>query len=120
MVADRGDMSRLAEHLRDVLTKQDTRNRVLDEDDAAVIVEVLGGRGRMQRDLLAEADDRELEAQRLTESQAMILSATRLLNRVEIRGGAGSGKTWLALEQARRLTKDGKRVALMCYSRGLA
>ncbi len=37
-----------------------------------------------------------------------------------MRGGAGSGKTWLAVEQARRLTRDGKRVALTCYSRGLA
>ena len=40
--------------------------------------------------------------------------------RVEIRGGAGSGKTWLAVEKARRLAAEGKRVALMCYSRGLA
>jgi superfamily I DNA and RNA helicase len=40
--------------------------------------------------------------------------------RVEIRGGAGSGKTWLAVEKARRLSAAGKRVALMCYSRGLA
>ena len=50
----------------------------------------------------------------------MILGAARLLNRVEIRGGAGSGKTWLAVEQARRLSREGKRVALTCYSRGLA
>ena len=50
----------------------------------------------------------------------MILHAARLLNRVEVRGGAGSGKTWLAMEQARRLTADGQRVALLCYSRGLA
>lgn len=34
-------------------------------------------------------------------------------------GGAGSGKTWMALEQARRLVHDGERVALVCYSRGL-
>jgi superfamily I DNA/RNA helicase len=39
---------------------------------------------------------------------------------VEIRGGAGSGKTWLAVEKARRLAAEGQRVALMCYSRGLA
>jgi hypothetical protein len=33
---------------------------------------------------------------------------------------AGSGKTWLAVEQARRLSRSGQRVALTCYSRGLA
>ena len=32
----------------------------------------------------------------------------------------GSGKTWLALEKARRMTAAGQRVAVMCYSRGLA
>jgi len=41
-------------------------------------------------------------------------------SRIEIRGGAGSGKSWLAVEKARRLAMSGRRVALMCYSRGLA
>ena len=50
----------------------------------------------------------------------MILDAIRLLNRIEVRGGAGSGKTFLALEQARRLSAAGQRVALVCYSHGLA
>ena len=120
MVADRTDLPELASLLRDVLARQDTENRPLEVDDAEVILEILAGRGRSQRDLVAEADERDAEADRLTESQAMILSAARQLNRVEVRGGAGSGKTWLAMEQARRLTKEGKRVALMCYSRGLA
>lgn len=37
-----------------------------------------------------------------------------------VRGGAGSGKTFVAMEQARRLTRRGQRVALVCYSDGLA
>jgi superfamily I DNA and RNA helicase len=59
-------------------------------------------------------------ADALTEHQAVILDAIRLLNRVEVRGGAGSGKTFLAMEQARRLALRGQRVALVCYSHGLA
>ena len=55
----------------------------------------------------------------------MILGVTRLLNRVEIRGGAGSGKTVLAMTQAKELTRGregrpAQRVALLCYSIGLA
>ncbi len=62
---------------------------------------------------------------RLTQEQAMILRVTRLLNRVEVRGGAGSGKTVLAMEQAKSLAAGGEgrpsqRVALLCYSIGLA
>jgi hypothetical protein len=56
----------------------------------------------------------------LNEQQAVILSAVQLLPRVEIRGGAGSGKTFMAMEQARRLANGGQRVALICYSHGLA
>jgi len=33
-----------------------------------------------------------------------------------VRGGAGSGKTWLALEQARRWAEAGKRVLMLCYN----
>jgi hypothetical protein len=120
MVADRGDMPNLAAFLRDIPQRQESGVRPPKAADIKVTVEVLAGRGQSQRDLVAEAFARDDEAQRLTESQAMILGAARQLNRVEVRGGAGSGKTWLAMEQARRLTTDGKRVALMCYSRGLA
>jgi hypothetical protein len=120
MVADRTDMATLADFLRAIPAAQENYTRPLDLNDAHTILEVLKGRGQSQRDVIAESEERHAEAQRLTELQAMILTATRLLNRVEIRGGAGSGKTWLALEQARRLGADGKRVALLCYSRGLA
>lgn len=120
MISDRDDLDQLAERLRDLPRRQDTDLRVLEQDDVDVILDIVSGRGRSQRDLLAEAAEREDEAQRLTEAQSMILTATSLLNRVEIRGGAGSGKTWLAIEQARRLTQKGQRVALLCYSRGLA
>ena len=64
--------------------------------------------------------ENEDAADALTEHQAVILDAIRLLNRVEVRGGAGSGKTFLAVEQARRLAAAGQRVALVCYSHGLA
>ena len=83
-------------------------------------MEILKGRLGPQRDLVGAAAERSDVADRLTQEQAAILDAIRLLGRVEVRGGAGSGKTWLAMEQARRLSHAGNRVALTCYSRGLA
>ena len=120
MVMDRRQIGDLARFLRDILSTQDTRARRLSADDADVMLDILQGRGQAQRDVLAAATERESEQQRLTQEQAVLLSATRALNRVEVRGGAGSGKTWLAAEQARRLTAAGQRVAVLCYSRGLA
>ena len=74
---------------------------------------------------MALAGDREERSRRLTAAQANLLKVTRLLPRLEIRGGAGSGKTVLAMQQAGdlasgRLLGQKKRVAVVCYSYGLA
>ncbi|HEX8973800.1 NERD domain-containing protein [Oryzihumus sp.] len=121
----KGDMDDLAGRLWDVPRQQEVSCRVPDEEDCALVAEILRGRHLPQYSVVAEADERESRAQRLTLEQAQLLQVTRLLPRVEVRGGAGSGKTVLALEQARQLTCGGRgqkpqRVALVCYSRGLA
>jgi hypothetical protein len=119
-IIDASQLDHLAEHLNNIIDQQETNNPRLTHHDADLIADILRGRGTAQRDLIAQAEERASEAQRLTQEQAVILGAIQLLHRVEIRGGAGSGKTWLAIEQARRLTRTGQRVALICYSRGLA
>ena len=93
-------------------------------DDLDLMVQILSGRDFTQLDLNAEARERQAEADRLTAEQAMLLRVTRLLNRVEVRGGAGSGKTMLALAQTKELSRGREdtppqRVALLCYSIGL-
>ncbi len=92
----------------------------LSADIVTRLADVLGGRGLPQRDVVARAAENEDIAEALTREQSVLLRAIDALPRVEIRGGAGSGKTYLALEQARRLSRAGERVALICYSHGLA
>ena len=58
-------------------------------------------------------------ADALSREQAKLIRILLHQNRAEISGGAGSGKTYLALLKAKALTQEGKKVALMCYSRGL-
>ena len=124
-VHGRGDMADLAGRLRDVVVRQETKNVPPSSTDVDLIVEILHGRHLPVLDISADARERQAEADRLTLEQAALLHVTRLLNRVEVRGGAGSGKTVLALTQAKQLTRGhgdrkGQRVALLCYSRGLA
>lgn len=69
------------------------------------------------RALLERIED---EANVLTHEQERVISLLRLQPRAQIIGGAGSGKTHLALIKARALARSGQRTALMCYSRGLA
>ncbi|MGO4957676.1 NERD domain-containing protein [Luteococcus sp. Sow4_B9] len=95
------------------------------QDDIDLVEEILMGRALPHRDAGLLAADREEVARRLTMEQTQLLRATRLLNRVEIRGGAGSGKTQLAIQQAKdlatgRISGQRQRVAVLCYSYGLA
>ncbi|MGE2732505.1 NERD domain-containing protein [Mycolicibacterium vaccae] len=119
-VIDRTDLPDIVAKLRQILHSQELERPFLTKDGLAQLREALSGRGLPQRSVVARALENEDAADMLTEHQSVILDAIRLLHRVEIRGGAGSGKTFLALEQARRLARDGKRVAVVCYSHGLA
>ena len=56
----------------------------------------------------------------LTQNQMTVLNFVNSHRRVAVRGGAGTGKTVLALEKARRLARDGFRTLLTCYNRRLA
>jgi hypothetical protein len=119
-VIDRNDLPSLVDRLREILLKQELERPVLSREGIDELATALNGRGLPQRDVVSRALANEDAADALTEHQAVILDAIRLLNRVEVRGGAGSGKTFLAVEQARRLARKGQRVALVCYSHGLA
>ena len=97
--------------------------RLPTSDVIYLVCEILSGRNQPVRDLVSISDDRQALADLLTMEQANLLNVTRLLNRVEIRGGAGSGKTVLAMRQAEpgvRAAAARQRVGVVCYSYGLA
>ena len=56
----------------------------------------------------------------LTDNQFMILDFISSRRRVAICGGAGTGKTVLAVEKAKRLANEGFKTLLTCYNRELA
>ncbi len=68
---------------------------------------------------IAGRTSRRLErVEQLTEQQAALLSVVRNVRRIEVTGAAGTGKTWLAIEQARRWSAAGERVCFVSYTRG--
>ncbi|WP_455353539.1 NERD domain-containing protein [Streptomyces sp. SYSU K217416] len=59
---------------------------------------------------------RQEEAERFTRQQYQLLDMIAENPRCIVKGAAGTGKTFIALEAARRLAADGSRVLLCCYN----
>ncbi len=57
---------------------------------------------------------------RLTDGQREVMAELAGNSRMVVNGGAGTGKTWLALNECQRLAGEGKSVLLTCHSKGLA
>ena len=120
LVMDRTDTPYAAERIVTALRQLGPDPAPPTSDDVRLIIECIAGTAVPQRELLDRLHEREDTYELLSQEQAEILDVVANHSRVEIRGGAGSGKTWLAVEKARRLALAGKRVALMCCSRGIA
>ncbi len=74
----------------------------------------------VQPALRAIVDDAEQQRLRLTANQAKVLRIIGGRKRAVVSGGAGTGKTLLAVEKARQIAKIGLHVFLLCYNRPLA
>jgi hypothetical protein len=70
--------------------------------------------------LASELATEEIKRVELTRQQSRLLRALGMRRRAMICGGAGTGKTLLALERARELARAGKRVLMLCYNRALS
>jgi superfamily I DNA and RNA helicase len=66
--------------------------------------------------LLGQATRRIVE---LTANQFWILDALERHSRVAVSGGAGTGKTVIAFEKARKMAARGARTLLLCFNKGV-
>src|SRR6202008_1230151 len=87
-VIDRNNLPTLVDKLKHVLVQQELDRPLLTRQGTDQLSTALSGRGLPQRSVVARALASQDAADALTEHQAVILDAIRLLNRVEISGGA--------------------------------
>ncbi|QDY89061.1 hypothetical protein E7Y32_01615 [Arthrobacter sp. UKPF54-2] len=120
LVLDQGDIASPADAIRSAIEREGGGTTTLAPKYMERIVHRLAGNLDTASGLPLDAREIEDAQDHLTERQKVLLQATRSLPRIRFTGGAGSGKTWLALEKARILCKEGKRVGLFSYNKGIS
>ncbi len=95
---------------------RDGRHRHPDAEALAVLRGVLRPEFEAAVPLYAQLHDIETRISALTLDQMALADVVAANPRVLCSGGAGTGKTFLAMELARRWTAEGMKVALACRS----
>jgi hypothetical protein len=114
-------IARLADHWSDRnLERRGRRPLALDSAKRLDLLKSLRCEFDLAPTMRAQIDETRRELVRLTEGQVNALRGLRDAKRALIRGGAGTGKTLLAIEEARRLQHQGRRCLLVCFNRQLA
>ena len=92
----------------------------LGEAGVAAIVDYLLPFSVAEPKLSEDLKTKDKLIEKLTKRQETVLDILVNIPQALISGGAGTGKTYLAVEKARRLAKQGKKVLLTCFNRPLA
>jgi hypothetical protein len=95
------------------------KRELLDEGGLAALTEILAPNVRIEVPMATDFLDEEEQLITLTHQQSMLLNRYGRDLRMVVTGCAGSGKTMLAVEQAKRLAAKGERVLFVCFNKGL-
>lgn len=128
LVYDQRDSSRPFAEFMDRVTRRwnersggpGRRPETLGRHDKQAVLESIRGDFHLVPSLRASAAAADRELVRLTDEQCQLFARLSANPRVVARGGAGTGKTLIAAEEARRLARQGQKVLYVCFSRNLA
>ena len=120
LVAFGDDMATLGRWIRQRMEHEEDQGEGLGSAGVAALHDLLGSRFELRAHVgLTIAEDTKRIAA-LTAEQSWILESFDGNPQMAVSGGAGSGKTVLAIEKARRSADAGRRTLLVCYNRALA
>lgn len=117
------DLNQLQSRVEDILQFSHGQDGQSFEHGELIVSELTRSIARsveLPNPLAVQSADEHQQMIRLTESQMMILSLLKKVRRAAIGGAAGSGKTFLAVEKARRLAGEGFDTLLACYTKPLS
>ena len=119
-VIDGDDLDRLAERVSEIMRIWRRPGRRFGAEGMEALQQALGLRVEIRAPLLLSFQEEDRKIVELTEDQTYVLSYVTKRRRAAIVGRAGSGKTTLALQVAKRLASGGNRTLLTCFNWRLA
>ncbi len=122
IVLDRNDVTEIAVALERVLAFHRgarERRRAPGPDGQAMLRELLSPTVEIRVPMAEAFVDEERQLVQLTEDQALALRRMRRNPRMAVYGCAGSGKTMLAVDHAKRVAAEGKDVLFVCFNKAL-
>lgn len=118
LVLDKADLERPEAAVNDIVNRWGL-HKAIPTETVAAIVNRLAPTVTIRHTLADEIESIHARQLSLTDAQRQALDGLKRSRRVIVYGGAGTGKTVLAAERARRLAADGFDVVLTCFNRPL-
>jgi hypothetical protein len=113
---DRRNLGRWLEKLYKYWSERTGKHDRLSDHEVAVLCNALRGEFDREKALLAEVGDSWDQMIALTEQQYMAVDSVLKNKQIIFEGGAGTGKTLVAIKAAKILAGAGKRILFVCRS----
>lgn len=122
LILDRSRLPDLQKALEEIFEfwHQRYQHAALGEQAVRSAIQFLAPKKEIKTRIAHLFEDEDQQIKKLTEAQYGTLRMLQMFRRAAIIGGAGTGKTMLAIEKARQLAASGFKVLLLCYNSNLA
>ncbi len=122
LIIDSTGLTEIARILPGIMAQHRSgRHRALTRKEAAAVrTKILYPMCHVIPSVKSTIDEEELALNVMTEGQKELIAWLEDTRQIAIKGYAGTGKTVIAVEKARRLAAQGLRVAFLCFNAPLA
>lgn len=124
LTIDSNDMSRLSKRIIE-LFRYFKGNKTggasyLSKDSQDKFISLINKRIALAISAGALIEEKERELSEINKSQDIIIDLLTHYKRAFFVGGAGTGKTWIAIKKVQKSILDGKKALYLCYNKALA
>jgi ATP:corrinoid adenosyltransferase len=119
-VIDNTELANIRQHLERVFESNSMPDGLIPKQKINAFLKAMAPSFKLAPSLASRFDSERPVLVQMTDEQNDVLDLFEEFPRVAVKGAAGTGKTLVAMEKARRLSAAGKRVILLCFNRPLA